>query len=137
MWAVEIWAILVYTIMHENHRVEWMNLSLLQVFNHVIPSTAGSGGSADASAPDDTSVLTRDERVVRFLAGDGGYAWQGEIADGLDWSASMASRTLSEMEEGDRIDRYRIGRRKVVCLPDHVPEGLRSEEPRASPRAEP
>lgn len=75
---------------------------------------------------DVAALLPRDERVIQFLTECGGYAWQGEVATDLEWSASMTSRTLSEMEDAERIDRYRIGRRKVVCLPHQGPEFLRN-----------
>lgn len=85
------------------------------------------GRSGRGDRPED-QYLPDDERVIRFLDESDGYTWQGEIVSGLEWSAVKTSRTLSEMEEKGRITRYRIGRRKVVCLPHRVPEQLHSSD---------
>lgn len=76
--------------------------------------------------------ITRDEQIIRSLAEGGGYAWQGEIATTLGWSKATTSRTLSGLEDAQRITRYQIGRQKVVCLPDREPECLRGDRKRTS-----
>lgn len=83
--------------------------------------------SADAFDPanegDDTREYMQPEhQVVRLLSRDEGCAWQGQFISELDWSASKTSRVLQEMEENGEIMRYRVGRRKVVCLPGREPE---------------
>lgn len=67
-----------------------------------------------------------EHRVDRILGADGA-TWQGEIADDIGWSAPKTSRVLSDMEAADDINRYEIGRRKVVCLPGEEPESFNTD----------
>lgn len=74
------------------------------------------------------TVMATDEKVVTHLSKHSGYLWQGVIAEQLGWSESKTSRVLSDMESGQRINRYQIGRRKVVCLPHREPEVLQDNQ---------
>lgn len=70
--------------------------------------------------------------VHRVLAEHGGRMKQCRFAEEYGWSASTISRLLSELEDEGAIERYRLGREKVVCLP----EGDRSPAVEtASPRS--
>lgn len=70
----------------------------------------------------DEELVPEGIAIVRLLEDHGGVMWQGEITSEMDWSASTVSRRLSLLEEEERINRYRVGRRKLVCLPGHEPE---------------
>jgi hypothetical protein len=66
----------------------------------------------------DVEAAESDEDVVyRFLDENDGRVKQATIARRTDWSEAKVSRLLSSMEEAGRIERYRIGREKVVQHP--------------------
>lgn len=90
-----------------------------------LPSTETPSGNAQNVDATDSSLLTREEQVEEILGAAEGYVWQSDIVAETEWSAAKASRTLSDMEEDGQITRYRIGRRKIVCLPDQEPDCLR------------
>lgn len=102
-----------------------MSISLLPFITTVL-STPSVAAQTNERAYDD---LTRDERIMRLLHHSEGYMWQGDLVEELTVTASTGSRTLSRMEEAGRIVRYRLGRRKVVCLPDQQPEALQGDTP--------
>lgn len=64
------------------------------------------------------------ETVLQHLRRHKGYAWQGQLVRDLEWSEAKTSRTLSEMEAIGEVNRYRVGRRKLVCLPEREPDVL-------------
>lgn len=104
-----------------------MNIKLAEVLDGVLPELEVSAGTASGVATDEPAMLTSEERVVKLLSEKNGYTWQGEIAEAFGWSAAKTSRTLTKMETKGRITRYRVGRRKVVCLPNQEPECLQVE----------
>lgn len=61
-----------------------------------------------------------DETCVLWILEDAdhGMCWQNDLPQTLDWSPAKTSRVLSEMEQEEKIVRYRVGRRKVVRHPD-------------------
>lgn len=87
-----------------------------------------SDGGRPADAPDGPASLPpdafmdKDERVRQLLEEHGGRIRQPEVVKATSWSKATVSRLLSEMEENGEIERFRVGREKVVCLPDKVPE---------------
>jgi predicted transcriptional regulator len=46
---------------------------------------------------------------------------QTNICETSGWSKATVSRTLCEMEDAGQITRIRVGKGKVVCLPDAMP----------------
>lgn len=106
-----------------------MSNNVLQVLNDAFPSLGGNQRDEARATGGEARFVTREEEVIRFLAENDGYAWQGAIGDALEWTKSKTSRTLSEMEADGRITRYQIGRRKVVCLPHREPACLGGESP--------
>lgn len=90
-----------------------------------LPSTGTPSGEARNADASDSSLLTPEEQVEDLLRGANEYIWQSEIVAETEWSTAKTSRILSEMEEDGQITRYRIGRRKIVCLPDQEPDCLR------------
>lgn len=69
--------------------------------------------------------LTPEEYVRAVLIEHGGRIKQRRFAERYGWAHATLSRLLSELEERDVIDRYRVGRENVVCLPDAIPETAR------------
>lgn len=65
--------------------------------------------------------FTPEEYVRDVLSRNDGRLRQRRFVDDYGWAASTISRLLSELEERGRIVRYRLGREKVVCLPEAVP----------------
>lgn len=70
------------------------------------------------SADDADGETTDEELVHEFLDANGGRVKQATIASRTDWSEAKVSRLLSSMEAAGDIERYRIGREKVVTRPD-------------------
>ncbi|WP_255168531.1 helix-turn-helix transcriptional regulator [Natrononativus amylolyticus] len=56
--------------------------------------------------------------VSEVLFEHGGRVKQCRFVEEYGWSASTISRLLTELEEDGEIERYRIGREKVVSLPE-------------------
>ncbi|MFA9504149.1 helix-turn-helix transcriptional regulator [Natrinema sp. H-ect1] len=104
-------------------------------------AAVAEGGSDDESSiatgivdPDDGPTsrgdlvaygLTPAEYVRAVLVEHGGRIKQHRFADRYGWSAASLSRLLTELEDEGVIARYRVGREKVVCLPEAVPESAR------------
>lgn len=91
------------------------------------PRTRSDGGMPEAAdrprLPPDAFV-SKDERVRRLLNENGGRIRQPEVVESTDWSKATVSRLLSEMEARGEIERFRVGREKVVCLPEQVPDAV-------------
>lgn len=82
--------------------------------------------SGDSNRVDKTAAIRRPEEcIVENLHACGGRVRQQTLCEMTRWSEATISRTLSEMEENDRIQRVRIGREYAVCLPDALPESDR------------
>jgi len=77
---------------------------------------AERGGTSDTADGDLTR--TDGDRVVEFLAANGGQLKQAAIAEELGWSASKTSRTLSELADEGRVEKLRLGRENVISLSD-------------------
>lgn len=80
----------------------------------------GDGGQASIPDQDRSKYATTEERIVRLIERNGGRIEQAEIVSVVDYSAATVSRRLGEMEDRAEIVRYKVGRKKVVCLPGHV-----------------
>lgn len=67
--------------------------------------------------------LTPEEYLLQKLRAEGGEIRQQDLCDWTDWSESSVSRQLTEMEEEGLIVRLRIGREKIVRLPEEGSPG--------------
>lgn len=75
--------------------------------------------------PSDTPFelgMTAEAYLHRLVAEREGRALQEHLVEATGWSKATISRLLSGMEEADAVVRRRIGRRKVVYLPEFVDE---------------
>lgn len=61
---------------------------------------------------------TPEEYVLAMIESNGRRMKQQQICEFTGWSDGAVSRILSEMEDAGTITRLRIGREKVVFLPD-------------------
>lgn len=98
-----------------------------------VSNTPDDAGTVDESPEDEEDAAGQDQRLVpprvkvhRLLRTYNGMTWQGRIKADTGWSASKTSRILGEMEQGDEIRRYRIGRENAVCLAGQEPESVRT-----------
>ncbi|MFB6154190.1 MAG: hypothetical protein ABEJ27_08060 [Halodesulfurarchaeum sp.] len=80
------------------------------------PPAEGTTEATGEEPPDE--LLSNEERVIQYLESQGGRAKQQEIVDALDWTEAKTSQVLSEMQETESIEKFRIGRENVVKLPD-------------------
>ncbi len=61
-------------------------------------------------------IPSDEEEVLTMLREAGGEAYQGDIKEETGYSASKTSELLSNMEEKEKIEREKKGRKKVVKL---------------------
>ncbi|QCS41876.1 MarR family transcriptional regulator [Natrinema versiforme] len=96
-------------------------------------SDGGSSIANGAVDPDDGPTsraeileygLTPAEYVRAVLVEHGGRIKQQRFIDRYGWSRATLSRLLSDLEGRDVVERYRIGREKIVCLPAAVPDSV-------------
>jgi len=79
--------------------------------------TAGAAGASADPIPD-PDLLSPEEYIRQLLEANGGYMKQSDVVDQVEWSKATVSRRLSSMEEDGLIERTRMGRGKIVTLPD-------------------
>lgn len=98
------------------------------------PDVRAPNGGGDG-APDDSGEerqskadvfvetgFTPEEYVLAMIESNGRRMKQQQICEFTGWSDGAVSRILSEMEAAGTITRLRIGREKVVFLPDAKPD---------------
>lgn len=69
------------------------------------------------------SFAHHDEQLLEHLNNEhAGINWQQDLQNEIGWSSSKTSRILTQLEADERIIRYRIGRQKLVSVPDTDPE---------------
>ncbi|MFB6299042.1 MAG: helix-turn-helix transcriptional regulator [Halobacteriales archaeon] len=81
--------------------------------------------SGEPAVPD-AELLTDEDRVRQLLREHGGRMRQSQIVEETGWSKSKVSMLLSEMEDGETINKLRIGRENIITLPGHEPEAMNS-----------
>jgi uncharacterized membrane protein len=81
-------------------------------------SGSSKQNSTGTTAPDDTDLLSDEERVERLLKANGGRMRQAKIVDETGWSNAKVSQLLSAMDSADQINKLRIGRENLISLPD-------------------
>lgn len=97
----------------------------------VSPGTAGERPDRRAenagSVPTDERALPDADRVHRILERNNGRVYQASVVEATDWSKAKVSRVLDEMEGTGEVDRFWVGRQKVVCYPQYLPEWAENE----------
>lgn len=95
----------------------------------MVSATSRSPGARSGRSPDGGDPVRTDERrptdaecVLQILERNGGRVYQTDVVDATDWSKSKVSRVLGEMEGTGEVARFRLGRQKVVCYPQDLPE---------------
>lgn len=73
-----------------------------------------------------SEVRPPTKRILQLLDEHDGRIEQADVVSALDLSPATVSRKLAALESEGRVVRYRVGRGKVVCRPDCVPEAARS-----------
>jgi hypothetical protein len=79
---------------------------------------AAAAGSTAANEDPPEELLSNEERVKRFLEGQGGRAKQQALVDEMGWTEAKTSQVVKEMRENDELESFRIGRENVLKLPD-------------------
>lgn len=64
--------------------------------------------------------------ILDLLEEHDGRMEQSDIVEATDWAESTISRKLTSLESDGAIVRYRIGRGKMVYLPDEEPDAFTS-----------
>lgn len=62
--------------------------------------------------------LVPEDYVLEVVESNGGRLKQQTVCDTTGWSDGAVSRILSGLEDDGRVDRVRLGRQKVVFLPE-------------------
>lgn len=77
--------------------------------------TPSSGTQDEVTlTPEERSLLTAEEHVLRLLAKRGNRMKQQVVVEEMGWSNAKVSRLLSEMEANGTIERVRIGRENII-----------------------
>lgn len=102
----------------------------------VEPRTDGGRGTDDrdrhhtrGSTHHDDSIdhlVEPRQPLLDLLEEHGGRMEQSAIVEATEWAESTISRKLTTLESDGAIVRYRIGRGKMVYLPDEEPEAFTS-----------
>ena len=83
----------------------------------------GTDGEHEAPSTPADLPLSDDDRLLSLLDSAGGRLHQSEVVDRTGWSKAKVSRRLTALEEDGEVVRIELGREKLVCLSDAVPEG--------------
>lgn len=93
----------------------------------ILPAGPGGVHAANGSI-DGTDAGSPTERILGVVEGHDGRIEQAAVVSELDLSPATVSRKLTDLESDGRVVRFRVGRGKIVCLPDRVPEGVPDED---------
>ncbi|MFC6939104.1 helix-turn-helix transcriptional regulator [Salinirubellus sp. GCM10025818] len=77
--------------------------------------------------------LQPHEFLAWLVRSSGGRMWQADMVDTTGWSKSTVSRYLDTLESNEVVERVRIGRRKLVGVPEEMPTGSRTPDAPAGP----
>lgn len=72
--------------------------------------------------------LQPHEFLAWLVRDAGGRMWQADLVETTGWSKSTVSRYLDTLESDDVVERVRIGRRKLVGVPDQMPTGVQGPD---------
>lgn len=91
---------------------------------HDVPHEEVTDGSGRFSpdALERVTGMTPHEFVHLFVRANGGRVKQKTLNTCLPWSKATVSRYLDTLERDGVVERVTIGREKIICLPEAVPE---------------
>lgn len=81
-------------------------------------SDTGDSEPSEEGGEGGEELVTNEERVLKYLNSKGGRAKQKSIGEEFEWSDARTSQLLSRMEDEGEINRLRMGREKIVEIPD-------------------
>jgi hypothetical protein len=95
------------------------------------PAAEGAATESVADAEDDgpepyDEPLTREDEILTILEEAGGRLEQSTIVSETGWSKATVSRVLSSMADEGQVTKISLGRRNLITLPGHEPDGARS-----------
>jgi len=90
-------------------------------------SSSTEEAAAGENEPRDLEKLSSNERVLALLEREGGRMKQQAVTAELAWSAARTSQVVSELEEADSVEVFRVGRENVLKLADGD-EGVSEDE---------
>lgn len=93
-------------------RLRWLRAAVGRRLGGIDGSTL-----LDSTRGADTARTSR-EGVLAVLERRGGRARQRDIVDATEWSKSTVSRALCQLEASGEVARHKMGREKIVTLPD-------------------
>lgn len=118
------WTVGIFILVPEPHVIAGFFLVIL-----LLAFAVGSGSfrSNRSSLGDQPEIEYRshstDSATVRDLLNDNnGRMRQADIVGSTEWSKAKVSRLLGELETNEEIHRIRIGREKLVYLPEATPD---------------
>lgn len=97
-----------------------------------VPQPRVTSDGADLPPPEELyrqTGRTADEVLVDLLQNHDGQLPQQEVVSHTGWAKSTVSEKLHQLEQEDVITRITLGREKLVCLPDYVPEAAEPPRP--------
>ncbi|WP_338728501.1 helix-turn-helix domain-containing protein [Haladaptatus sp. DJG-WS-42] len=68
--------------------------------------------------------MTPEEMVLELVTENDGRMRQKELASLVGWSDATVSRLLQDMETKKSLNRFRLGREKIICEPELAPNGF-------------
>ncbi|WP_332898894.1 MULTISPECIES: helix-turn-helix transcriptional regulator [unclassified Haladaptatus] len=68
--------------------------------------------------------MTPEEMVLEMVNENDGRMRQKELASLVGWSDATVSRLLQDMEDEKSLNRFRLGREKIICEPTLAPTGF-------------
>jgi hypothetical protein len=68
--------------------------------------------------------MTPEEMVLEMVDENDGRMRQKELASLVGWSDATVSRLLQDMEDEKSLNRFRLGREKIICDPALAPTGF-------------
>jgi uncharacterized membrane protein len=83
-----------------------------------VGESSTSDHTESSTPPDETELLSDEERVERLLERNDGRMKQAAIVSETGWSNAKVSQLLSAMDEDGRVEKLRIGRENLISLPD-------------------
>ena len=90
------------------------------------PQSTPEPGTEPQEPEEEPAERSDEEVIVDILEDNDGRMKQARIVDATGWSKSKVSMLLSEMEDGEQINKLRVGRENIISLHGHEPDAAGS-----------